>query len=48
MNIKAPDQTEIKVPCMIFTRCVGYYSETNTWNKGKLSEFNDRKTYKIP
>ena len=37
-----------KVPCAVFSRVVGYYSPTNGWNKGKVEEFKDRKTYNVP
>lgn len=30
----------------VFSRVVGYYSPLFTWNKGKLSEYRDRTTYK--
>ncbi|MFA4999627.1 MAG: ribonucleoside triphosphate reductase [Parcubacteria group bacterium] len=34
--------------CEIWSRVVGYYRPVNHWNKGKQSEFKDRKEYKIP
>lgn len=40
--------------CEVFSRVCGYYRPiTNSkgqpiWNKGKLEEFRDRKTYKLP
>ncbi len=42
----------IKIPAIIYSRVVGYFSPqsiggVNKWNKGKASEFQDRKTYKI-
>jgi len=48
----------MKVPTMIFSRVCGYFSpivinedgtagKGNTWNRGKFSEFQDRKMYKI-
>jgi hypothetical protein len=38
---------KIKVPCMIFSRITGYYSDSNTWNLGKKSEKAQRKSYSI-
>jgi anaerobic ribonucleoside-triphosphate reductase len=32
-------------PCQVFSRVCGYYQPTSTWNPGKVSEFQDRKTY---
>jgi anaerobic ribonucleoside-triphosphate reductase len=34
-----------RVRCEIYSRIVGYLSPVNRWNKGKLSEYNDRKEY---
>jgi anaerobic ribonucleoside-triphosphate reductase len=39
---------ENKIPCLIYSRVVGYYSPTIQWNKSKKEEFNDRKVYKLP
>jgi len=33
--------------CDIYSRTVGYYSPVRQWNKGKQSEFTDRKMYEI-
>jgi anaerobic ribonucleoside-triphosphate reductase len=39
--------TKVRQRCEIYSRIVGYLSPTNRWNKGKLSEWSDRKTFKI-
>ena len=39
---------EIKVPCEIWTRCVGYFQNVKNFNPGKKQEFRDRLEYKIP
>lgn len=31
--------------CTIYSRVVGWITPTKNWNKGKKSEFCDRKTY---
>ena len=36
---------QIKIPCEVYTRCVGFYRPTSQFNPGKKSEFNMRKTY---
>ena len=35
------------VPTEIYSRVVGYYRPVNQWNKGKQSEFADRKQYDV-
>ena len=34
-----------KIPTEIYSRVVGYYRPVNQWNKGKQSEFSQRKHY---
>lgn len=34
--------------CEIYSRTVGYLRPVNRWNKGKQTEFRDRKTFRIP
>jgi hypothetical protein len=36
---------EKKIPCLIFSRVVGYYASVDQFNKGKQSEFADRHEY---
>ena len=33
--------------CQIFSRVTGYHAPITNWNKGKVEEFKDRKTYNI-
>lgn len=33
--------------CIIYSRVVGWYTPTKMWNKGKQSEFSDRKVFNI-
>ena len=37
-----------KVPCLTYTRVVGYFSNTKEFNKGKKEEFKERVVYKLP
>ena len=37
-----------KLPCEIYSRIVGYFRPVAQWNKGKLTEFRERKTFIIP
>lgn len=36
---------DVKVPCMVFSRVVGYIRPVSWWNTGKKREFEDRKVY---
>jgi len=36
---------EIKVPCEVYSRVVGYYRPVQNWNIGKQQEFKERNTY---
>jgi ribonucleoside-triphosphate reductase len=36
-----------KVVCLVYSRVVGYLRPISNWNKGKVAEFNDRKTYSL-
>lgn len=33
--------------CTVYSRVVGWITPTKCWNKGKKSEWNDRKTYEV-
>lgn len=35
-----------RTKCEIWSRVMGYYRPTSMYNKGKMSEFNDRKCFK--
>jgi len=37
----------LKVPVEVYSRVAGYFRPVNQWNKGKQSEFADRKEYVI-
>ena len=41
------DKKKKRIPCMQFSRIVGYISPLHLWNDGKRQEFKDRQTYKI-
>ena len=46
-----PDGTVIpaekRQPCEVYSRVVGYLRPVAQWNKGKQSEWNDRKSFKV-
>lgn len=45
MEIKKEDKGRTR--CQIFSRVVGYLRSIDTWNEGKVSEFGDRKNFKV-
>lgn len=40
--------SEKVIPAMIYSRVSGYYNPVLNFNKGKKSEFEDRKYVKVP
>jgi hypothetical protein len=42
---KIKERQMLKIPCEIYSRCCGYFRPIAQWNKGKQSEFEDRKNY---
>lgn len=38
---------EIKVPCEVYSRIVGYLRPVQNWNYGKKEEFKDRKVFNV-
>lgn len=41
-------ETQIKIPCEVYSRIVGYLRPVQAWNEGKQQEFKDRKTFRVP
>ncbi len=39
---------EVKQPCEVYSRVVGYLRPVAQWNAGKIQEFHERKLFKIP
>lgn len=33
--------------CIVYSRVCGWLSPLSAWNKGKVAEWNERKTFKI-
>jgi len=42
----APDDT-LKVPCKVYSRIVGYYTDVSSWNDGKAQEFKERTVFDV-
>lgn len=45
---KTVSQGDVKVPCEVYSRIVGYLRPVQNWNDGKQQEFEDRKTFRVP
>ena len=45
-NHMSPIQTN-RQECSVYARVVGWITPVKNWNKGKQSEFCDRKTYQV-
>ena len=41
------ETAEVKVPCEVYSRIVGYLRPVQAWNTGKQQEFSERRTFKI-
>ena len=44
----ADDGAVVRVPCMVYSRVVGYLRPVQFWGIGKKQEFEDRVDYKLP
>jgi len=47
MDINASRAESRRIPCEVYSRCVGYIRPLSQWNNGKREEFRERKTYKV-
>lgn len=43
----SPIQTNNRTECIVYARVVGWLTPVKCFNKGKVAEYNDRKTYKL-
>lgn len=41
-------EAELKVPCEVYSRVVGYLRPVQNWHQGKQQEFSERKTFRVP
>jgi anaerobic ribonucleoside-triphosphate reductase len=39
---------DVKIPCEVYSRIVGYLRPIQNWNEGKQREFADRKMFQVP
>ena len=52
MHNSNPDETqaqpELKIPCEVYSRVVGYLRPVQNWHQGKQQEFRERKPFRVP
>ncbi|RLC97533.1 MAG: hypothetical protein DRI77_07085 [Chloroflexi bacterium] len=41
------DETELEIPCEVYSRIVGYLRPVQNWHQGKQQEFRERKTFDV-
>jgi len=39
---------EVKVPCEVYSRVVGYLRPVAAWNEGKRQEYSERTPFSMP
>ena len=42
---RVPKKEVRKIPCLVFSRIVGYLRPVQYWNESKRQEFKDRRPY---
>lgn len=42
------EEPEVRVPCEVYSRIVGYLRPVQNWHQGKQQEFSERKTFQVP
>jgi len=40
--------TEVKIPCEVYSRVVGFLRPVSAYNEGKQQEFYDRVAFQLP
>ncbi|MCJ7736945.1 MAG: anaerobic ribonucleoside-triphosphate reductase [Anaerolineae bacterium] len=47
INADQAEETELRVPCEVYSRVVGYLRPVQNWHQGKKQEFADRKAFRV-
>ncbi|MBN1483380.1 MAG: hypothetical protein JXA37_01550 [Chloroflexia bacterium] len=42
------ERPQLRVPCEVYSRIVGYLRPVQNWHEGKQQEFSERKTFRLP
>jgi len=48
LEIATQPRAELKVPCEVYSRIVGYLRPIQNWHQGKQQEFSERRTFQVP
>lgn len=40
-------EAQVKIPCEVYSRIVGYLRPVQNWHQGKQQEFSERKTFSV-
>ncbi len=41
-------EQEVKIPCEVYSRVVGYLRPVQNWHQGKQQEFSERRMFRVP
>ena len=45
---RSQPEVELRVPCEVYSRIVGYLRPVQNWHQGKQQEFRERRTFRVP
>ena len=45
--VEEGEAVEVKVPCEIYSRIVGYLRPVQAWNQGKQQEYEERQVFNV-
>ena len=45
--VQGGEDAEVKVPCEVYSRIVGYLRPVQAWNQGKQQEYADRQVFEV-
>jgi len=46
--LEANEEPEMRIPCEVYSRVVGYLRPVQDWHEGKKQEFEDRVVFQVP
>jgi hypothetical protein len=47
IEVEKVETGEVRVPCAVISRVVGYLTDTRGWHVGKKQEFRERQNYSV-
>jgi anaerobic ribonucleoside-triphosphate reductase len=45
---RSQPEVDLRVPCEVYSRIVGYLRPVQNWHQGKQQEFRERRTFRVP